>query len=77
MSIWCPLEDMNIVRKYLSVIGGGKLVLLTPATDVVSLIAVDELADVRWGPTVPDYTTFSFLLFLVYRRYVDEVADSC
>jgi len=53
------VEEMNAVRKHLSRIGGGKLALLTPQAKVVSLIAVDEVAGVPWGPTVPDATTFS------------------
>jgi glycerate-2-kinase len=54
-----PLEDMNIVRKHLSLIGGGKLALLASQANIVSLIAVDEVAGVPWGPTVPDTTTFT------------------
>ena len=54
-----PIEDVNIVRKHLSQIGGGKLSLLMQPADIVSLIAVDEVAGLPWGPTVPDTTTFS------------------
>jgi len=53
-----PIEDMNTVRKHLSQVGGGKLALLTHA-ELVSLIAIDEVAGVPWGPTVPDTTSFS------------------
>jgi len=54
-----PLEDMNTVRKHLSQVGGGKLSMLAHPAQVVSLIAVDEIAGVPWGPTVSDTTSFS------------------
>jgi glycerate-2-kinase len=52
------IEDMNIVRKHLSQVGGGKLSLLIHPAEIVGLIAIDEVAGIPWGPTVPDTTTF-------------------
>jgi glycerate-2-kinase len=54
-----PIEDMNAVRKHLSQVGGGKLAMMIHPAKIVGLIAVDEVAGVPWGPTVPDTTTFS------------------
>jgi glycerate 2-kinase len=54
-----PIEEMNAVRKHLSQLGGGKLATLIHPAMIVSLIAVDEVAGLPWGPTVPDTTTFS------------------
>ena len=54
-----PIEDMNTVRKHLSQVGGGKLAILAHRAELVSLIVVDEVAGVPWGPTVPDTTSFS------------------
>jgi len=54
-----PLEDMNTVRKHLSQVGGGKLSMAAHQAEVVSLIAIDEVAGLPWGPTVPDTTSFS------------------
>jgi glycerate 2-kinase len=54
-----PLEDMNTVRNHLSQIGGGRLSMLARPAEIVSLIAVDEVAGGPWGPTVPDTTSFS------------------
>jgi len=54
-----PLEDMNTVRKHLSQVGGGKLSIAAHPAELVSLIAVDEVAGLPWGPTVPDTTSFS------------------
>jgi len=54
-----PIEDMNAVRKHLSQLGGGKLAVVAHRAELVSLIAIDEVAGVAWGPTVPDTTFFS------------------
>jgi glycerate-2-kinase len=54
-----PIEDLNTVRKHLSQLGGGKLALIAPTAQLLSLIAIDEVAGVPWGPSVPDTTSFS------------------
>lgn len=54
-----PIEDMNTVRKHLSQVGGGKLVMMMHPATIVGLIAVDEVGGLPWGPTVPDTTAFS------------------
>jgi len=54
-----PIEDINTVRKHLSRVGGGKLSILLHPAEIISLIVVDEVAGLPWGPTVPDATTFS------------------
>lgn len=54
-----PIEDINTVRKHLSMVGGGKLSILLHPAEIISLIVVDEVAGLPWGPTVPDTTTFS------------------
>ena len=54
-----PVEEMNTVRKHLSQLGGGKLSRLVHPAETVALIAIDEVAGLPWGPTVPDTTTFS------------------
>ena len=53
-----PIEDVNAVRKHLSQVGGGKLAMLIHPAEVLSFIAVDEVAGVPWGPSVPDTTRF-------------------
>jgi len=63
-----PIEDMNTIRKHLSQVGGGKLAVIAHSAELVSLIAVDEVAGVPWGPTVPDTTSFSDAR-RVLRRY--------
>ncbi len=58
-----PIEDMNIVRKHLSNIKGGRLAAAAyPArveTLVISDVPGDDLAAVASGPTVPDPSTFA------------------
>jgi len=62
-----PIEDMNTVRKHLSQAGGGKLAMMIHPAKIVSLIAVDEVAGLPWGPTVPDTTTFSDAIHVLMR----------
>jgi glycerate 2-kinase len=64
-----PIEDMNAVRKHMSQVGGGKLATLTEA-ELVSLIAVDEVAGLPWGPTVPDTTSFADAKHVLMRHGV-------
>lgn len=52
------IEEINAVRKHISVIKGGKLAGYIHPAEVVNLIVVDEVAGLPWGPTVPDTTTF-------------------
>lgn len=54
-----PVDDTNTVRKHLSRLGGGKLSVIADPAEIVGLIAVDEVAGLPWGPTVPDETTFA------------------
>ena len=65
-----PISAMNVVRKHLSTIKGGRLAASTPAR-VVSLIVSDIPGDnpayVASGPTVPDASTRQDALALVER----------
>ena len=67
-----PISDMNIVRRHLSGIKGGRLAAAChPArllTLVISDVPGDTLADIASGPTVPDATTCAEALAIV-RRY--------
>lgn len=55
------IEEINLVRKHLSLLKGGRLAQFTQAT-IVTLILSDVLGDdlsaIASGPTAPDPTTF-------------------
>ncbi|MEP6828587.1 MAG: glycerate kinase [Aestuariivirga sp.] len=58
-----PINEMNIVRKHLSAIKGGRLAATAyPArveTMVISDVPGDDVSAVASGPTVPDPSTFA------------------
>lgn len=56
-----PIQDMNVVRKHLSLIQGGKLAALCKArivSLVISDVTGDEPTHIASGPTVPDPSTY-------------------
>jgi glycerate-2-kinase len=65
------IQEINTVRKHLSVIKGGRLAAATPAR-VVSLILSDVMGDdlgaIGSGPTAPDQTTYADACRIL-RRY--------
>jgi glycerate 2-kinase len=57
-----PIQDMNVVRKHLSRIQGGRLAQAAKATLltlVISDVVGDDLSAIASGPTVPDPTTYA------------------
>lgn len=63
-----PISAMNVVRKHLSTIKGGRLAASTKApvvTFVVSDVPGDDPALVASGPTIPDMTTPEDALLVV------------
>ena len=52
------IEEINTVRKHISIIKGGRLALMIHPAEIVNLIVVDEVAGKPWGPTIFDETTF-------------------
>jgi glycerate 2-kinase len=73
------INEMNIVRKHLSQIKGGRLArACVPArlhTLVISDVVGDELSAIASGPTVPDSSTFADALDVV-RKYDMELPGS-
>ena len=57
------IQEINIVRKHLSVFGGGKLLKYIRAKKILSLIISDVVGDdistIASGPTSPDSSSFS------------------
>jgi len=69
-----PISAMNVVRKHLSAIKGGRLALAAAPAQVVTLVISDIPGDdpalVASGPTVPDTTTCADALALLDRHAV-------
>ena len=65
-----PIQDMNVVRKHLSLIQGGKLAAMCRAP-IVSLVISDVTGDapthIASGPTVPDPSTYQDALDILER----------
>lgn len=56
-----PIDRINLLRRHLSALGGGKLAALAPRQRKISLVMSDvvgdDLAAIASGPTVPDDTS--------------------
>jgi hydroxypyruvate reductase len=65
-----PIQDMNTVRKHLSLIQGGRLAAATRARVlalVISDVTGDDPTHIASGPTVPDPTTYRDALEILER----------
>ncbi len=65
------IQEMNVVRKHLSLLKGGQLTAFTKATIVTLILSDvigDDLGSIGSGPTAPDPTTFADAIG-VLRRY--------
>lgn len=75
------INELNAVRKHLSIIKGGQLARMAYPATILSLIISDVVGDpldvIASGPTAPDPTTFNDV-YEILRRYGlwDEVAES-
>ena len=71
-----PISEMNIVRKHLSAIKGGRLALAAYPARVVTLIISDVPGDdpsvVASGPTVADASTFTQAREIVKRYAIKQ-----
>ncbi len=72
-----PLNQMNVVRNHISMLGKGKLLKYVNGATVIGLIAVDEVGGEAWGPTVKDNTTFKDVLQILENYgLLDKVPES-
>jgi len=65
-----PIQDMNVVRKHLSAIQGGRLAAATRARVlalVVSDVTGDDPTDIASGPCAPDPSTYADALQVLAR----------
>lgn len=68
-----PIQEMNIVRKHLSQIQGGRLAQATRAgvlSLLISDVPGDDISAIASGPTVPDPSTFQDALDVLQRWQV-------
>ena len=69
------ITEMNVVRKHLSSVKGGKLAAAAAPAQVVSLILSDVVGDdlsaIASGPTVPDASTFADALAILEAYQID------
>ena len=64
-----PIQEMNIVRKHLSLIQGGRLAALTkaPVTAlIISDVTGDDPSAIASGPTAPDPSTYQDALDILH-----------
>jgi hydroxypyruvate reductase len=73
-----PIQDMNTVRKHLSLIQGGRLALATRARVlalVISDVTGDDPTHIASGPCAPDPSTFAEAREILERFGVDAPAS--
>jgi len=73
-----PITDMNIVRKHLSRIQGGRLAAACRApvtTLIISDVTGDDPSAIASGPTCPDASTYADAIAIL-KRYGVEAPDS-
>jgi hydroxypyruvate reductase len=73
-----PITDMNIVRKHLSRIQGGRLAAACRApvtTLIISDVTGDDPSAIASGPTCPDASTYADAIAIL-QRYGVEAPDS-
>jgi len=73
-----PIQEMNVVRKHLSRIQGGRLAQATAArvcAMVISDVAGDDVSAIASGPCAPDPSTHADALQVLARRGVQPPAS--
>lgn len=70
------IEEINIIRKQISLIKGGKILKKIPGAEVISIIISDVIGDslstIASGLTAPDYSNFSDAIKLVNKYCLTE-----
>jgi glycerate 2-kinase len=76
------IQDINTVRKHLSLVKGGRLRMAAPDARFVTLILSDvigdDLSSIASGPTVPDHTTCGDAIAVLERHGLwDRMPEAC
>ena len=72
--MWAPITDINIVRKHISKIQGGKLALQSKAPVcalIISDVVGDNPSDIASGPCSADPSTFQDAIDVLSRWQVN------
>ena len=79
MPTTAAIDEVNIVRKHLSQVKGGRIAALcgraSLLTLVVSDVVGDDLSVIASGPTVPDLSTYSDAISIINKydlKYLDK-----
>jgi len=75
------IHEINVLRKQISQVKGGRLARLVYPSTLISLILSDVIGDnldsIASGPTVPDETTFRDCLHILEKHKIDQdIPDS-
>jgi glycerate 2-kinase len=74
-----PIQDLNTVRKHLSMVKGGRLAVAAGERSMLNLIVSDVVGDdpavIASGPTVADPTTCADALAILKRHEISLPAD--
>jgi hydroxypyruvate reductase len=75
------IDEVNTIRKHMSVVKGGQLLQYAPAarwfTFIISDVPGDDLTAIASGPTVPDNTSFDDTLQIISRyNLIDQLPIS-
>ncbi len=75
------IQEINTVRKHLSLVKGGRLRLAAPEAEFVTLVLSDvigdDLSSIASGPTVPDATTCRDAIAVLERHHLwDRIPES-
>lgn len=80
LEIGATIQEINVLRKHVSQVKGGRLARLANPAPMVTLIMSDvigdELASIASGPTVPDPSTFQECLDILDRYSIAEKIPS-
>ena len=75
LSCGAPIEEMNVVRKHLSAIKGGRLAQAAAPARVLTLaisdVTGDDFSAIGSGPTVPDPSTFHDVQEILSKYKID------
>ncbi len=78
--VGATIHELNVVRKHLSQIKGGKLAKAAQPAKVISLIISDVIGDkldtIASGPTAPDMSTWDDMKIIIEKYKLEQLPES-